>query len=66
MDISELPPTESDRVHRRDRKRVTAMVVDGGNVRRQLEGLRARDWRRRQQEQSDKPAATESTEALPK
>jgi hypothetical protein len=64
MDISELSPTESDRVHRRDRKRVTAMVVDGGNVRRQLEGLRAREWRR-QQEQVDKTAATESSEALP-
>jgi hypothetical protein len=64
MDISELSPTESDRLHRRDRKRVTAMVVDGGNVRRQLESLRAREWRR-QQQQVDKTAATEGSEALP-
>jgi hypothetical protein len=50
MEMNELPPTESERVRRRDRKHVTAMVVDGGNVRRQLEGLRAREWRRRQEE----------------
>jgi len=67
MDNSELPPTESDRVHRRDRKRMTAMVVDGGNMRRQLEALRARAWRRRQQEreQLEKMPATESGEATP-
>jgi hypothetical protein len=67
MDSSELPPTESDRVRRRDRKRVTAMVVDGGNVRRQLEWLQARAWQRRQQEreQLHKSPPSQSSETRP-
>lgn len=45
--MDELTPTESERARRRDRKRVTRMVVDGGNLRRQLESLRRRAAARR-------------------
>lgn len=37
-----LPAAEAARARRRDRKRVTRMVVDGGNLRRQVQALQAR------------------------
>jgi len=63
MEMNELPPAESERVRRRDRKHVTAMVVDGGNVRRQLEALRAREWRRRQEEAQSRNETAEKADA---
>ena len=45
--MDELTATEAERARRRDRKRVTSMVVDGGNLRRQLESLRLRAAARR-------------------
>ncbi|HUY55189.1 MAG TPA: hypothetical protein VMV23_08530 [Candidatus Nanopelagicaceae bacterium] len=47
-DLEDLAPGEAQRAQRRDRKRVTRMVVDGGNLLRQVEALRARAERRRQ------------------
>ncbi|NNM97487.1 MAG: hypothetical protein HKL89_07775 [Candidatus Dormibacteraeota bacterium] len=47
-DLEDLAPGEAQRAKRRDRKRVTRMVVDGGNLLRQVEALRARSERRRQ------------------
>jgi len=47
-DLEDVAPSEAQRAQRRDRKRVTRMVVDGGNLRRQLEALRARAEARRQ------------------
>ncbi|HUY09201.1 MAG TPA: hypothetical protein VMW80_07085 [Candidatus Dormibacteraeota bacterium] len=44
--MEELNPAEQERVRRRDRKRVTPMVVDGGNLRRQVQALRERAFRR--------------------
>lgn len=44
--MDELHPAEQERVRRRDRKRVTRMVVDGGNLRRQVQALRERAFRR--------------------
>ncbi|MHB1501744.1 MAG: hypothetical protein ACYCYK_11365 [Candidatus Dormibacteria bacterium] len=45
--MDDMPPSEGERVRRRDRKRVTRMIVDGGNLRRQLESLRRRAETRR-------------------
>jgi hypothetical protein len=42
----EVFPSERERVRRRDRKRVTAMVVDGAGIRRQAMALAARSRRR--------------------
>ncbi|MGC8473784.1 MAG: hypothetical protein ACP5PW_05170 [Candidatus Dormibacteria bacterium] len=39
-------PSERERDRRRDRKRVTAMVVDGAGIRRQALALAARSRRR--------------------
>ncbi|HVB53000.1 MAG TPA: hypothetical protein VNF24_02255 [Candidatus Acidoferrales bacterium] len=44
--MDELNPVERERVRRRDRKRITKMVVDGGNLRRQVQALRERAIRR--------------------
>ncbi|HEY6537561.1 MAG TPA: hypothetical protein VI138_00800 [Candidatus Dormibacteraeota bacterium] len=44
--MEELDPPERERARRRDRKRVTKMVVDGGNLRRQVAALRERARRR--------------------
>ncbi|MGC2192764.1 MAG: hypothetical protein WA751_10575 [Candidatus Dormiibacterota bacterium] len=44
--MDELNPAEQERVRRRDRKRITKMVVDGGNLRRQVQALRERAFRR--------------------
>ena len=43
-----LPAAEAARDRRRDRKRVTRMVVDGGNLRRQLQALQARAEKKRE------------------
>ncbi|MHB1576750.1 MAG: hypothetical protein ACYCX9_09610 [Candidatus Dormibacteria bacterium] len=51
--MDELTATEAERARRRDRKRVTRMVVDGGNLRRQLESLRLRAAARRVTAQVD-------------
>ena len=42
----EVFPSERERDRRRDRKRVTAMVVDGAGIRRQAMALAARSRRR--------------------
>ncbi len=42
----EVFPSERERDRRRDRKRVTAMVVDGAGIRRQAMALAARLQRR--------------------
>jgi hypothetical protein len=42
----EVFPAEQERARRRDRKRVTAMVVDGAGIRRQAMALAARSRRR--------------------
>ena len=52
--MSDLSPTEAERARRRDRKRVTRMVVNGGNLRRQLESIR-------RQRQSQGPGADRAT-----
>ncbi|MHB1524935.1 MAG: hypothetical protein ACYCZN_01420 [Candidatus Dormibacteria bacterium] len=51
----ELPPAEAARDQRRDRKRVTRMVVDGGNLRRQMEALQARAEKKRERHSLDGP-----------
>ncbi|MGH7642563.1 MAG: hypothetical protein ACRENX_06050 [Candidatus Dormibacteria bacterium] len=45
--MDELNPAERERVRRRDRRRITKMVVDGGNLRKQIQALRERALRRR-------------------
>ncbi len=52
--MDELDPAERERLRRRDRKRVTEMVVDGGNLRRQVQALRDRAIRRRDQAKAEK------------
>ncbi len=42
----EIFPPERERDRRRDRKRVTAMVVDGAGIRRQAMALAAKSRRR--------------------
>ena len=42
----EVFPSERERDRRRDRKRVTAMVVDGAGIRRQAMALAERSRRR--------------------
>ncbi len=42
----EIFPAERERDRRRDRKRVTAMVVDGAGIRRQTMALAGRSRRR--------------------
>ena len=51
----ELPLTEAARDQRRDRKRVTRMVVDGANLRRQLKALQARAAKKRERHFRDGP-----------
>lgn len=51
----EVPAAEAARDQRRDRKRVTRMVVDGGNLRRQLEALQARAEKKRERHFLDGP-----------
>ncbi|HUY57389.1 MAG TPA: hypothetical protein VMV12_06135 [Candidatus Micrarchaeaceae archaeon] len=43
--MDELNPGERGRIRRRDRKRITKMIVDGGNLRRQVHALRERALR---------------------
>ena len=50
-----LPAAEAARDRRRDRKRVTRMVVDGGNLRRQLQALQARAEKKREHHAPDGP-----------
>lgn len=52
---NELPVTEAARAQRRDQKRVTGMVVDGGNLRRQLKALQARAEKKRERHFLDGP-----------
>jgi hypothetical protein len=55
--MDDLAPTQAERARRRDRKRVTRMVIDGGNLRRQLESLSLRsDARRRARSAAEPPA----------
>jgi hypothetical protein len=49
LDMEELGPRERERLRRRDRKRITRMVIDGGNLRRQLQALAQRAQARRRQ-----------------
>jgi hypothetical protein len=44
--MDDIGPPERERVRRRDRKRITKMVVNGGNLRRQVQALRERAFRR--------------------
>ena len=45
LEMDELNPEERERIRRRDRKRITKMIVDGGNLRRQVQALRERALR---------------------
>jgi len=49
LEMEELEPRERERLRRRDRKRITRMVMDGGNLRRQLQALAQRAQVRRRQ-----------------
>ncbi|MHB8324506.1 MAG: hypothetical protein ACYDEA_10325 [Candidatus Dormibacteria bacterium] len=59
--MDDLEPPERERVRRRDRKRRTEMVVNGGNLRRQMQALAERARRRR-----PAPSAQTAEDSTPK